>query len=98
MENSDAAAPRGTLVVGHLRKSANADELRRYLQDFVRFVPTAITFNGQKISQTAFSDHRRPGKPHAITAGTQEWRDGDLVITGRSMRIGDTRSSPRFTA
>ena len=55
VETSDAAAPRGTIVIGHLRQPANLDELRRYLQDFVRYVPTAIYFNGQKLSQNTFS-------------------------------------------
>jgi molecular chaperone HtpG len=55
VENSNAARPRGTIVVGYLRKMPNLDELRRYLQDFVKFVPTAIYFNGQKISQAPFT-------------------------------------------
>jgi len=83
VESSDNAGPRGTLVVGHLRKPANADELRRYLQDFVRFVPTTITFNGQKISQSAFSTIEDQENLTPITTGAQEWREGDIVITGR---------------
>jgi molecular chaperone HtpG len=82
-EDSDDAAPRGTLVVGHLRKPANAEELRRYLQDFVRFVPSAIRFNGQKISQTLFSTIEDQENLTPITAGAQEWREGDLAVTGR---------------
>ena len=82
-EPSTAAAPQGTLVTGRLRTRANAAELRRYLQDFVRFVPTAVFFNGDRISQNPFSalddqEHLTP-----LTVGTQEWRDGDLVVNGR---------------
>lgn len=48
VETSDEAKPRGTIVVGHLRQPPNVEELRRYLQDFVKFVPTAIYFNRQR--------------------------------------------------
>lgn len=80
---SDMAAPRGTLVIGHLRSAPNIDELRRYLQDFVRFVPTAIYCNGEKISQATFLDIENRENLTDIRSGTQEWREGDLVITGR---------------
>lgn len=83
MESSDAAAPRGTIVTGYLREAPNVDELRRYLQDFVRFVPTAICFNGQKVSQGRLSDIGDRENFTEIRDGTQEWREGDLVITGR---------------
>lgn len=82
-EPSTAAAPQGTLVTGNLRTPANADELRRYLQDFVRFVPTAVFFNGNKISQNSFSALDDQENLTPLTAGSQEWRDGDLVINGR---------------
>jgi molecular chaperone HtpG len=81
-EASDAAAPRGTLVIGHLREAANVDQVRSYLQDFVRFVPTAIYFNGQKVSQTRFSDIENRENLTQI-GGTQTWQEGDLSITGR---------------
>ena len=82
-EPSTAAAPHGTLVAGHLRLPAKSDELRRYLHDFVRFVPTAIFFNGEKISQNAFSTLEDQDNLTPLTAGTHEWRDGDLLINGR---------------
>lgn len=83
MESSNAAAPRGTIVIGQLREAANVEKVRRYLQDFVRFVPTAIFFNGQKVSQARFSDIENRDNLTAIGSGVQEWREGDLVITGR---------------
>ena len=82
-EPSNAAAPQGTLVIGNLRAAANADELRRYLQDFVRFVPTAVFFNGNKISQNTFSALDDQENLTPLAADAQEWRDGDLVINGR---------------
>ena len=82
VEPSTAAAPQGTLVTGRLRTRANADELRGYLRDFVRFVPTAVFFNGDRISQNPFSalDDRENLTPLAV--GTPHWRDGDLVVNG----------------
>jgi molecular chaperone HtpG len=82
IETSNAASPRGTIVTGHLRERPNLDQLRRYLQDFVRFVPTTIYFDGHKVSQVPFSDIEDRENLTAI-GGTQEWREGDLVIAGR---------------
>ena len=59
------------------------DELRRYLRDFVRFVPIHITFQGEKISQGRFSDVDDRENLTEISAGVQTWRNGDLAITGR---------------
>ena len=83
METSDAAAPRGTVVTGHLRETANEDELRDYLQDFVRFVPTAIYFNRVKLSQRRLSDLEDRENLTDISHATQVWREGDLIVRGR---------------
>ena len=86
VQQSDAAAPRGTVVVGHMRKPPNIDELRRYLQDFVRFVPTAIYFDGHKIPQGKFADIENRENLTEIRNGAQQWQNGDMVITGRLLR------------
>ena len=79
---SDKAAPRGTMVIGYLRKEADVAQLHNYLRDFVRFVPTAISFNGKRVSQDQFLDIE--GKENLTAIGeTREWREGDLAITGR---------------
>jgi molecular chaperone HtpG len=83
VEPSDATAGRGTIVTGYMRKAPNLDELRRYLQDFVRFVPTRVYFNGQRISQGKFSDIDDRENFTEVCVGIQEWRDGDMVIKGR---------------
>ena len=83
VEESDQASPRGTLVVGHLRKSANLEDLRRYLQDFVKFVPPAVYFNGQKLSQNRFSAIEDQENMTAVKDSLQEWQEGDLTISGR---------------
>ena len=83
MGDSDTAAPRGTVVTGHLREAPNVDELHRYLLDFVRFVPTAIHFNNKKISGQQFSDVEDRENLTEIGDSTLEWREGDLIIAGR---------------
>jgi molecular chaperone HtpG len=83
VNESDAAAPRGTVVIGHMRTAPNGDELRRYLQDFVKFVPTAVYFGGQKISQGKFSDIENRENFTEIRSGSQQWQSRDMVITGR---------------
>jgi molecular chaperone HtpG len=82
VEPSDAAAPRGTVVTGHLREEPKIDELREYLRDFVRFVPIRVTFNEQNLSQRKFSDVDDRENLTEI-AESQTWREGDIAIEGR---------------
>lgn len=82
VESSDKAAPRGTVVIGHMREAPNVDELRTYLQDFVRFVPMKVAFNGDNISQRKFSDVDDRGNLSELGV-MQTWRDGDIAVTGR---------------
>lgn len=83
VEASDDSAPRGTIVVGHLRNDPNVEEMRRYLRDFVRFVPIAVFFNGEKVSQAKFTDLDDKENLKEISAGTQQWTDGGLSVVGR---------------
>ncbi len=83
VEQSDASAPRGTVVAGYLRSNANVDELRQYLRDFVRFVPIAIYFNGEKVSQAKFSDLDDKDNLRDVSSSQQEWREADLTVMGR---------------
>ena len=87
-EVSDAAAPRGTVVIGHLREAPNLDELQRYLVDFARYVPVAVYFNGNKISQTRFSDADERGNYTAVADGKKEWQSGEIAITGQLFEDG----------
>lgn len=82
-EESDESAPRGTIVVGHLRNNPNVDEMRGYLRDFVRFVPISIFFNGDKVSQQTFSDLDGKENLAEVSANMQEWREGNVVVFGR---------------
>lgn len=83
VEPSDASAPRGTVVAGYLRSNANIDELRQYLRDFVRFVPIAIYFNGDKVSLGKFSDLDDKENLREVSTSQQEWHEGSLTVTGR---------------
>lgn len=83
VEESDQAGPRGTLVIGYLREPANLEDLRRYLQESVRFVPTAVYFNGQKLSQNTFTAIEDRENMTAVENSPREWQDGDLSVVGR---------------
>ena len=87
-EGSNIAAPRGTVVIGHLREAPNLDELRLYLLDFARFVPVAVYFNGQKISQSRFSSAEERQNYSIVGAGKNEWQNGELVIAGQLFEDG----------
>lgn len=80
---SDASAPRGTVVAGYLRSEANVDDLKQYLRDFVRFVPIAIYFNGDKVSQVKFSDLEDKDNLREVAPTRQEWREGGVIVEGR---------------
>ena len=82
-EPSTEAAPRGTVVIGYLRNTPNQEELKQYLRDFVRFVPTAVYFNNEKVSQKQFSDVEDRENFTAIGVGTEKWQEGELTISGR---------------
>ena len=83
VSDSDAAAPRGTIVLGELIATPNVEELKIYLKNFVRFVPIAITFNGEKISQQYFLKMEGQDNLTAIDDGVCEWRGGDMILRGR---------------
>ena len=82
-ERSDVAGPRGTVVVGHLRDAPHIAQLRDYLRDFVQFVPVAVFFNDEKISQNRFANPEERDNYTPVGEGQREWRDGNLTISGR---------------
>ena len=83
MERSHIAAPRGTVVVGHLREVPNIEQLRSYIRDFVQFVPVAVNFNGEKISQVRFADPDERINYTSVGGGQRQWHEGGLEISGR---------------
>lgn len=87
-EISDVAAPRGTVVIGHLRETPNLDELQSYLEDFARFVPVAVHFNGRRISQTRFAVAEERENYSPVGDSKTEWQSGEIVITGQLYEDG----------
>ena len=83
MTQSNKAAPRGTVVIGNLRKNINVESLRSYLSDFVKYVPTAVYFNDQKISQFRFTEIEDRKNYSSVGSGTSEWTEDEILITGR---------------
>lgn len=79
---SDAAAPRGTIVAGQLSKLPNAQELKIYLKDFVRFVPIDIRFNSERISRQRFGDVEDRDNLTLIGKEVNEWTNGDITLVG----------------
>lgn len=79
---STSAAPRGTIVIGHLRQPPDVDELDRYLRDFVRYAEERIYFNGQLISQQQFADPVRAENLQQITPRLTDWEQGGVKIQG----------------
>ena len=83
MENSDISSPRGTVIYGHLRAEPRVDDIENYLRDFVRFVPTAVYFNGRKLSQAQFATAEDRPNYRDVSCDVQDWISGDLQITGQ---------------
>lgn len=74
------AVPRGTIVRGYLIERPNVEQLKRYLKDFVRFVPIIIAFNDEKISQGRFSDVDDRENLTEIGTGKQAWQEDNLTV------------------
>ena len=85
---SNAADPRGTLVVGELTNAPNVDELKAYLQDFVRYVPIDVRFNGQSISRGRFEALDEQLNLTQVDETDCRWHQGDLVVLGRLWEDG----------
>ncbi|MEL0585487.1 MAG: ATP-binding protein [Candidatus Thiodiazotropha sp. (ex. Lucinoma kazani)] len=91
VEASDDSAPRGTIVVGHLRNDPNVEELRRYLRDFVRFVPIAVFFKGEKLSQAKFTDLDDKENLNEVSAARSNGRKPAFQSSVDSMKIAAIR-------
>ena len=80
---SNDADPRGTLVVGELKKAPNIEELKTYLRDFVRYVPIDVLFNGECISRGRFEALDEQQNLVKIGETIRRWQGGDAVVLGR---------------
>jgi molecular chaperone HtpG len=77
---SSRAAPRGTIVMGRLQRPPDIEELKRYLEDFVRHVPVAVFFNGELLSQKPFLDLDDRENLTPIGDNAFHWLEGDLSV------------------
>jgi hypothetical protein len=80
-ESSDAS-PRGTVVLGHLKQSANIDELEKYLTDFVRYAEEHIYFNGKLLSRGELMPTGRLDSLDILCPDGTHWQEGNVNITG----------------
>ena len=99
---SEEAGPRGTIVLGQFRDPANVEDLKRYLKDFVQFVPERVEFNSELISGSNLVDAERLtsltnvgsestwdiGGVH-VCGQLYEERGGTLVAHVTSLQEGD---------
>ena len=83
VEKSSAASPRGTIVVGQMWEPPNTEDLKTYLKDFVRYVPIAVRFNGELISQQLFADVDNRDNLTPLDEEAVTWRHGAISVTGR---------------
>ena len=80
--DSTEAGPRGTIVVGRLFSATDAGQLKTYLKGFVQYVPIAIEFNGETISQKPFEQLEDQENLTSVSKGVVEWQSGDIIIVG----------------
>ena len=83
VQRSEAAGPRGTMVVGRMKKSPNIDDLKTYLKGFVRFVPIAIKFNGEMISKQVFGDVDDRANLKPVSPLSETWTLDNIAVAGR---------------
>ena len=83
LDESDAAAPRGTVVKGSMDSHADVNQFETYLQDFVKYANEPIYFNKKLISQGSFRmPSQRDNVATPLGAGPQEWSHGDVRVQG----------------
>ena len=84
IEACGEAAPRGTIVRGHLKASPNVDELRAYISDFVKYAREHVYFDKILVSRNPFSVPVSAARDRkALDGGTQSWQHGNVVVSGR---------------
>ena len=83
MVDSSDADPQGTVVVGELKNPPNVGELKAYLQDFARYVPIDIRFNGECISRAPFESLGEQDNLVQIGSAVRRWQNGEAVVSGR---------------
>ena len=83
LQPSTEAFPRGTIVEGMLTAPVEADQLRQYIGEIVRYCREPIYFNGVLISGD------QPTSQHQVEASidTRTWSHDGIEISGKMFRI-----------
>ena len=83
LQPSTEAFPRGTIVEGILTAPVEADQLRQYIEEIVRYCREPIYFNGVLISGD------QPTSQHQVEASidTRTWSHDGIEISGKMFRI-----------
>lgn len=84
IEPCGEAGPRGTVVRGKLKDSPNADDLRAYITDFVKYARERVYFDDTLVSRRPFSvPVSAQSDRKALEGGSQSWTHGNVVVSGR---------------
>jgi molecular chaperone HtpG len=83
-DESTDAAPRGTIVRGVLKETADTDALLNFVQDFVQYAEEHVFFNDEPVSRRPFQLPSESAKDlTAITEPETQWSHGSVELTGR---------------
>jgi len=77
------AAPRGTIVIGHLRTPPDVQELHTYLRHFVGYAEERVYFDGTLVPRETLVDTDRFESRQEITNGPTDWTQEGIRIRGR---------------
>ena len=89
-ESSDQAAPRGTIVEGILDVPTEEEELRRYIQEIVRYCHEPIYFNDTLISGEQPSASQSQGDIVSQTLqDSNGWSYNGIDLSGMVYKIDD---------
>ena len=84
IEPCNEAAPRGTIVRGQLKEPPNAEHLRAYITEFVKYAREHVYFDEVLVSRSPFSvPVSTETDRKALYGGTQSWTHGNVVVSGR---------------
>jgi molecular chaperone HtpG len=82
--DSEMAAPRGTVILGHLRNEPNLEELEQYLTEFVQFSQENVLFNGKLLSRRPLLNDEDLTHIDPVEGGSpSRWRSNGIEIAGR---------------
>lgn len=83
-DESNEAAPRGTIVRGVLKETANSQELLTFVRDFVQYAQEHVYFNDELVSRRLFELPSESAKDLvALTDSAVQWSHGSVELGGQ---------------